>query len=101
MSSTMSQDTGLWILVYLIHGVSDICGIEQAFIEKYIEGLVRDCSNSIANALELLQSSTKPYFFLNPLYHLLRYSAGSLSPLPGRIEMATILQTTYWNEFIK
>ena len=27
---------------------------------KYIDGLVEDCSNSIANALELLQSSTKP-----------------------------------------
>ena len=27
---------------------------------KYIEGLVQDCSNSIANALALLQSRTKP-----------------------------------------
>ena len=26
-----------------------------------IDGLVQDCSNSIANALELLQSFTKPY----------------------------------------
>ena len=26
---------------------------------RYIDGLVQDCSNSIANALELLQSSTK------------------------------------------
>ena len=26
----------------------------------YIDGLVQDCSNSIANALELLQSCTKP-----------------------------------------
>ena len=26
----------------------------------YINGLVQDCSNSIANALELLQSCTKP-----------------------------------------
>ena len=25
-----------------------------------IDGLVQDCSNSIANALELLQSCTKP-----------------------------------------
>ena len=25
-----------------------------------IDGLVQDCSNSIANALELLQSRTKP-----------------------------------------
>ena len=27
---------------------------------EYIDGLVQDCSNSIANALELLQSCTKP-----------------------------------------
>ena len=28
--------------------------------QPYINGLVQDCSNSIANALELLQSCTKP-----------------------------------------
>ena len=27
---------------------------------RNIDGLVQDCSNSIANALELLQSCTKP-----------------------------------------
>ena len=26
----------------------------------YIDGLVQDCNNSIVNALELLQSCTKP-----------------------------------------
>ena len=30
------------------------------FCYGYIDGLVQDCSNSIANALELLQSCTKP-----------------------------------------
>ena len=29
-------------------------------IDWYFDGLVQDCSNSIANALELLQSCTKP-----------------------------------------
>ena len=29
-------------------------------ISPYIDGLVQDCSNAIANALELLQSCTKP-----------------------------------------
>ena len=28
-----------------------------------IDGLVQDCSNSIANALELLQSYTKPLIY--------------------------------------
>ena len=29
-------------------------------LTKYLNGLVQDCSNSTANALELLQSCTKP-----------------------------------------
>ena len=29
-----------------------------------IDGLVHDCSNSIANALDLLQSCTKPSLYL-------------------------------------
>ena len=34
-----------------------------------IDGLVQDCSNSIANALELLQSCTKPSTYIMPLNH--------------------------------
>ena len=30
------------------------------FNSRHIDGLVQDCSNSIANALELLKSWTKP-----------------------------------------
>ena len=33
-------------------------GMENKALD--IDGLVKDCSNSIANALELLQSCTKP-----------------------------------------
>ena len=32
----------------------------MAVISRYFNGLVQDCSNSIANALELLPSYTKP-----------------------------------------
>ena len=35
---------------------------------NYLDGLVQDCSNSIANAMELLQSYAKP---LNALFPLL------------------------------
>ena len=43
-----------------IHGLSNF-NISWGFIlQLYIDGLVQDCSNSIANALELLQSCTKP-----------------------------------------
>ena len=31
---------------------------------KYIDGLVQDCSNSSALAIELLQSCTKPYIYI-------------------------------------
>ena len=40
--------------------------MECVFAAFYIDGLVPDCSNSITNALELLQSCTKPSIsFLN------------------------------------
>ena len=32
-------------------------------IDTYIDGLVQDCSISIANALEILQSCTKPLIY--------------------------------------
>ena len=34
--------------------------IKSLWPDDDIDGLVQDCSNSIANALELLQSCTKP-----------------------------------------
>ena len=34
--------------------------LEAVYLKDYIDGLVQDCSNSIANALELLQSCTEP-----------------------------------------
>ena len=33
----------------------------------YIDGLVQDCINSIANAMELMQSYTKPSSYSIPL----------------------------------
>ena len=44
----------------------------------YIDGLVQDCSNSSANALELLQSSTKICRCIQP-----PHTTGSLHPLPS------------------
>ena len=35
---------------------------------QYISGLVQDCGNSIANALELPQSSTQPSISSNSMY---------------------------------
>ena len=32
----------------------------ERFMRVYVDGLVQDCSNSIASALESLQSCTKP-----------------------------------------
>ena len=36
---------------------------EEMLTEIYINGLVQDCSNSIVNALELLQYCTKPSIY--------------------------------------
>ena len=44
--NSMKKNHVLWLNKYLYHDV-------------YIDGLAQDCSNSIANALELLQSCTK------------------------------------------
>ena len=40
--------------------------------DKYNDGLVQDCTNSIANALELLQSCAKPLIY-NPKYQVVKY----------------------------
>ena len=48
----------------------------------YIDGLVQDCSNSIANALELLQSCAKPSIFSHFLSSLKTEKAQVLEILP-------------------
>ena len=51
----------------------------QKFSLKKVDGLVQDCSNSIANALELLQSCTKPSMSSTqcvPCYQVLHVLAG-------------------------
>ena len=42
----------------------DIYQISIWFPESHIDGLVQNCSNSIANALELLQTCTKPSIYI-------------------------------------
>ena len=34
--------------------------MEHKYVHLHIDGLVQDCSNSTANAVELMQSYTKP-----------------------------------------
>ena len=47
---------------------------------NYINGLVQDCSNSIANAMELLQPCIKPYIWS-------RWKLYLISPCPTGIFM--------------
>ena len=49
----------------------------QYAMKKHIEGLVQNCSNSIANALELLQSCTKSLAW--SINHLMSYTHMSLA----------------------
>ena len=44
----------------MIQGNKFACLAMSVYTAHYIDSLVQDCSNSIANALELLQSCTKP-----------------------------------------
>ena len=62
----------IWILILFTKDTLTPYTVDY-FEKKYIDGLVQDCSNSIANAQELLQSCTKPSiytctFYVNPLY---------------------------------
>ena len=45
---------------YIVCKISDILWMGLWIEAVYIDGIVQDCRNSIANALELLQSCTKP-----------------------------------------
>ena len=56
-SMTMILNTKLYIPEMHLKMLSANVG---HFLQGSIDGLVQDCSNSIANALELLQSCTKP-----------------------------------------
>ena len=68
---------------------------------NHYDGLVQDCSNSIANALELLQSCTKPsviWTYVDQVRWLNKASSG-----PNRLthwgKIAVISQTTFSNAF--
>ena len=52
MTEILATDSQQEVIAYIIH-------------EAYIDGLMQDCSNSIANTLELLQSCTKPSTYIN------------------------------------
>ena len=57
----------------------------------YLDGLVQDCSNSIAKALELLQSCTKP-----SIYHMsIQQQCKTAFKITGNIYMK--LQAMYPN----
>ena len=58
----------------------------------HIYGLVRDCSNSIANALELLQSCTKPLICIHELG-----GHGGMEPSAYMILINTMHINMYWD----
>ena len=62
-------------------------------IYTYLDGFVQDCSNSIANALELLQSYTKPSIYL---YGLKLFFSESLT-FPKIL--STFISTGSWIPF--
>ena len=83
-----------------------ICKMDtfEASVYVYINGWVQDCNNSIANALELLQSCNKPSIcWTKELYSLQEpttnnYPSSMLTHW-GRDKMAAVSQTTLSNAF--
>ena len=52
--------TNIWTMIYTDMGFGKLCPLTSYSIGFLIDGLVHDCSDSNANALELLQSCTEP-----------------------------------------
>ena len=67
-----------WDILYC--GFVSVCVTESSEKQNHVDGFVQDCSNSIANALEILQSCTKPsiwyYFVLWNGIKKMRYPTG-------------------------
>ena len=63
--------------------IYDYAYIDIRFIQNLTDGLVQDCSNSFANAMELLQSCTKPsilpcwFYYTMPVLCLLQPPASN------------------------
>ena len=53
------QDTSRTMFVTDVFWHMYMCMSSVQFFKQYIDGLVQDCSNSSANALELLQTCTQ------------------------------------------
>ena len=75
------------------------------FTDTHIDGLVQDCSNSIVNALELLQPCTKPsIYFTYPQWdssHPMKYVQGSAIlwlPIGFRSRFSQCVDYTRFNE---
>ena len=66
------------------------------WIRQHFDGLVQDCSISITNALEILESCTKPSIY-SIRSHKIFCPLKSQHMKPNK--MAAILQTTFWNAF--
>ena len=63
-----SYISGLWSIYSCV--LSLACRIStQMLLKEYFYGLVQDCYKSIANALQLLQSCTKPLICTSSYHH--------------------------------
>ena len=88
-----------------LNWTNDACFIYNINVWKHVDGLTQDCSNSIGNALELLQSCTKPlmWYFECSIWHKSR-SPGitpDLSDINLRPAGSTHSWYIYWSNNAK
>ena len=92
------------LIIYIYFGVNFLeCYIRhlEAFVgniqKNQVDGLVQDCSNSIANAPELLQYCAKPmrWFLAIWIWHTLKYS------IPQQICTQIIQYIVWWNDLLQ
>ena len=62
-----------------------------------IEGLVQECCNSIANALELLQSCAKPLKYIFMFLTMNSAPQGLMSPVLGVFDLSSYLEHLFFS----
>ena len=78
----------------------NVVNIQQFEMYSYIDGLVQDCSISIANGLEILQSCTKPWICgVTQTIPLPTMTCGTRNPF-RLMDQVQQWEASNWNHFV-
>ena len=86
--------TRIW--VNIASGKGNKLPTEQMLTNHHIDGLVQHCSNSIANALELLQSCTKPSMWSHVVFTWRQFHRKRSNPYLHTVDVVFTLFYLIW-----